>query len=543
MEVTDTEKTVLEALTASTTSVSVVTLAADLWMPHSQNLGADPIGLVQWVIESLGDKGLVNYRTSTHTQFSGHGHPWDGLAMGIRLTRAGWALMGYPLRYVQVHTRMSTSVNLPHQGDLTNFRRHGDSAQGGPIEIQTFREHRAAYPSHVHMYFTEDDTMPDTERRPYVRITPLIEQQIQMYKDQHPGASVTDISDELMYSERTVRYVLYDLPRIRRNSHDEGSDASQKQRILLALRAMDYNNITDLRKTLGRSDTAHDIVHALHDLHTEGKVDFTEQGARKQPIRIHITERGRSSLKTDTVLARLPTTEQQNGIAARIENSEKRPGPDDIVNAGIPFDQPPRTELDDEYADALAELAEANTQDTPTYPLLKELTSASDSENRATRKDCSTSLQQNSSVQTTPRPQRSLTRRLPSQTSRIRRRSKRNTSASPKTTVSDVQPRADVAAMRLQISAQFLKDPRQEKLLLLRMMREILVREIGALVPGARLHFMFSKVAPRCYDMTALASEDDARALDLATKMRKTRRQWYGYRTDWDWMQEDTDVR
>jgi len=102
-------------------------------------------------------------------------------------------------------------------------------------------------------------------------------------------------------------------------------------------------------------------------------------------------------------------------------------------------------------------------------------------------------------------------------------------------------PRHDVAAQRQQVSDMTLKYAGIDRLVIFRIMRRHIVEDLRALVPTARIHWVCSRVAPKAVDLTGITSEDDARALVLATKMRTTRRQWHGYRTDLDFW-ADTEV-
>lgn len=95
-----------------------------------------------------------------------------------------------------------------------------------------------------------------------------------------------------------------------------------------------------------------------------------------------------------------------------------------------------------------------------------------------------------------------------------------------------------IAAHRLMVSGKALEYGIPDRLFLLRVMRQRMVEDLRRLVPTARIHFVFSKAAPSCFDLTGIVSEDDGKALKLATKMRTTRRQWQGYRTDLDFWED-----
>jgi len=296
---------VMEALTTSRTTVSSVALAATVWNPDSWDMGADPVGLVQMVVESLGERGLVTYHVHERGPQGMEPRPWTGLAHTIRLSQMGWTLMGYPHIHLEAGRRMSSGmVVLDPHGDRTDHRKHGKTAEGGAIERDTFPEHRARFPHHVHPLMEDDDmavaaspklapTDDDNPTRGYIKVTPDLEAAVIAYKTRFPLSDYAELGSMLGLPERTVRYVLTDLPRLRATGDAEAKAGNIKQRILWILDALPMENVPELRRVLGRADTEHDIVHALHDLHKQGKVDFTEKGSRKEPINIHLTARGK----------------------------------------------------------------------------------------------------------------------------------------------------------------------------------------------------------------------------------------------------------
>jgi hypothetical protein len=348
---------VMEALTTSRVTTTTVGLASTMWEGWSDQLGADPVGLVEYLVQGLAERGLVNYvlvakRPGIHD-------PYAGLPRNIRLSKDGWALMGYPNRAYQVGTRQATDIFLDHKGDRTNFRKHSTTAEGvGPIEVDTFAEHRWKFPTHIHMY---GDDMDITSARPdlapvevdgegkprgYVRVTPELEAKVMAVRSVYPTHSYTDISDMVGLPERTIKYILTDLPRLRAQNDADPVKGSLKERIVWTLEAIPVvKSVRELRMVLGRADTEHDIVHVLHSLHTEGKVDFREAKAGNSPTNIALTARGRGKGLPKTVAERIP--EQ---VADRILPEEVQP------------------------ADAAAEADHEPPVDVPaTYPLLDAL--------------------------------------------------------------------------------------------------------------------------------------------------------------------------
>jgi len=128
--------------------------------------------------------------------------------------------------------------------------------------------------------------------RGYIKVTPDLEARVIAYKTRFPLVDYKELGDMLGLPVRTIQYIVAELPRLRA-ANGEGRAGTLKQRILWTLDALDMDSVTELRRVLGRADTDHDIVHVLHSLHKEGKVDFKEKGAAKEPVNIHLTARGR----------------------------------------------------------------------------------------------------------------------------------------------------------------------------------------------------------------------------------------------------------
>jgi len=283
------EERVMVELTRSTTTTSSIRLAADIWNPDGK-MGADPIGLMELVLSSLGDKGLVTYRIPTKP--SGKRDPYAGFPQDIRLSRIGWALMGFGQLHWQVGSRLGTRQHLGHNGDRTNFRHHSDTAEGGEIERLPYFEHMAKYPTHIHTWTGCPQEENDVMTRGYEPVTDELEIEVLALRTTKPTASYAEIAELAGISERKAKYILVDLPRFRRTAQGEETvAASLKNRIIEMLQMSDFPDVAALRLILGRADTDHDIVHVLHSLHKEGRVDFDEKGPSKEPVRIHLTKR------------------------------------------------------------------------------------------------------------------------------------------------------------------------------------------------------------------------------------------------------------
>ena len=284
---TTAERDVLSALAQSGTVASVVTLAADLWRTGPEWSAFDVAPFVGFALEALAERGLVTYR---------EGNFRSPFIHTVRLTPEGWALAGYPDQHHAVGSWSSMRQHLPKRGDLTNYRRHSDTAEGGPIETQDFPTHWAAYPHHIHDY--GDIDMTTQEKRKYVRVTPEIEGTVLAV---HEALGVASTYDEVAARSgipaRTVKYILVDLPRLRRaEAGDAAADGSLKSRVYDLIETIgEVKDVPELRRLLGMSDDEHSILHVLHSLHTQGRIDFTERGngmGNATAVNIHLAKRG-----------------------------------------------------------------------------------------------------------------------------------------------------------------------------------------------------------------------------------------------------------
>jgi len=119
-----------------------------------------------------------------------------------------------------------------------------------------------------------------SDMRGYTRVTPEMEARILATREVMGTASYADIAAECGYPERTIKYVLTDLPRLRRvNAGEAKAKGSLKDRVFEAIRgAGPIRDVTELRRIVGMADTDHDVMHVLHSLHTQGRIDFDERG-------------------------------------------------------------------------------------------------------------------------------------------------------------------------------------------------------------------------------------------------------------------------
>jgi len=293
------EQEVLIALTGRTVTHSAVTLAADLYGTSPAFAHGDMVGLVAYLVDLLNQRGLVTYRLRHGFSQPSRWHderPYTNLPLEIRLTQAGWAAAGYPLIQPTVGTRAARTRDVARTGDRTDFRNHSDTAKGdGPIEVTTFSEHRVKYPAHYHplMYQIEDTMTMASENRPYTRVTPEMEATVLAAKQVNPTSSYHDLAEVTAVPERTVRYILVDLPRLRRvSSGDKEADGSLKDRIIWVLEGIPkVETAAEMRRILGRADDTHNIVHVLHSLRKQGLVDFDAR-SHGEPRAITLHKKG-----------------------------------------------------------------------------------------------------------------------------------------------------------------------------------------------------------------------------------------------------------
>jgi hypothetical protein len=335
-DLTQPEIDVMEQLVQQRTT-SVVSLAAALWRTTPDWEAFDPYPALLFILDELSERGLLTYRIE-------ESRLRVRMAWDIRLTHEGWSLMGYPIRHVEVQTHGGYGQHLEStpamRVDLTNYRHHDTEAKGGPIEVDDFATHRANYPHHIHMYGAE----PMTMTRQYQRITPEIEGRVLAIRESQPLMAYADIAEVAGLPERTVRYILTDLPRLRRSAVGTETEVatSLKERVFNLIHdahPMPIANVRELRDVLGLGDTEHDIMHVLHSLHTQGRVDFDERGngmGTATVINIRLHKRG-ANRKPKAVLDSAPVEERRtehtvgdlvNGFESPEDEHESIHGPE-----------------------------------------------------------------------------------------------------------------------------------------------------------------------------------------------------------------------
>lgn len=138
-DLTDLERNLLLRLCGSQVTLSAVLVAADWW----EKPGDPDYSLVVWLLEGLGERGLITYRL---------GAAAPTVPVYIRVTPAGYDEAGFPIHH-------AVNVGLAHRSykgeharnalDRTDFRTHGEFAVGeGPIEKMPLEDHLREYPDH-----------------------------------------------------------------------------------------------------------------------------------------------------------------------------------------------------------------------------------------------------------------------------------------------------------------------------------------------------------------------------------------------------------
>lgn len=287
-DLTGLETAVLSILSENATgTVSAVSVASDLADRRPETERGDPVGLVTFVLGALNDRGLVVYRLQSvpHQWRDAEGNTSYGLDLptNIRLTADGWDAAGYPNRIGVVGTGSRHYSPPRHPGDRTDYRTHhgsGSSPPSGPIERMPLPEHMNTYPGHLfHLYggpFVSDT--PSTIRH-YTSVTPDLEAAAILYKSEHPTAGYAEIAEVLDLSERTVKYILVDRPRLRglaTKSGDEATDnESTRARMLRVINDFGpFRDVFDLRTVLATAEDPHNLTHILESLHRQGLITF-----------------------------------------------------------------------------------------------------------------------------------------------------------------------------------------------------------------------------------------------------------------------------
>jgi hypothetical protein len=291
------ELDVMQHLVQSRTT-NVVVLAADMWRTTPDWQAFDPYPLIVYVLDSLSSRGLVTFRVNK--PWAGGGRVFD-MPFDIRLTPKGWDLMGYGHKTVEVGSMGRHQREPLHPGDMTDYLNLHSTAIGGAIEVETFAEHRARFTDHTHMYGVEltmanlstaakrtrlqadpriMSATNEAGERGYIRITPDMEAEVISTRDRLGAVGYADIAQETGLPERTIKYILVDLPRLRRvKAGEDEANGSLKGRIYEAVKVLGtIKDVAEVRRIVGMADSDHDVMHVLHSLHTQGRIDFDERG-------------------------------------------------------------------------------------------------------------------------------------------------------------------------------------------------------------------------------------------------------------------------
>lgn len=298
-DLTQPELDVVLLLAQGRVTASAVTLAADLWRTTDTWLAEDPYPLITYILDSLSSRGLVRFRLAAPKDAI---HSMD-FPMDIRLTPKGWELLGYSHKTAEVGSR-GRHEREPMPGDLTDYLNHKYHSEGGAIEVEDFPTHRDRFPHHEHMYgvpilMANAATHPKPRRsraerladptvlqdpdgdgsRGYIRVTPDMEAMVIAARSRMGTVLYKDIADAVGLPERTIRYILTDLPRLRRANGGERLEKSLKERVMATVDVLgEVKDVAELRRILGMADPEHDVMHVLHSLHTQGRIDFVERG-------------------------------------------------------------------------------------------------------------------------------------------------------------------------------------------------------------------------------------------------------------------------
>jgi len=336
-------------LLAQSKATNVVLLAADLWRTTPDWLATDPYPLLTYVLDGLSEHGLCTYRLQRGVTLNSKRRTPD-LPMDIRLTPMGWALMGYPTKTVEVGSHGRHERQSEHPGDMTDYVNLAGITFGGPIERDTFGEHRRDYHDHNHMYgvplpMANQSTQ---EKRPYTRVTADIEARVIQAREKLGISSYADIAEHTGLSASTVKYVLVELPRLRRvNAGEDKAQGSLKDRIYDAVRVLGpIKDVAEIRRIVGMADTEHDVMHVLHSLHTQGRIDFTERGSgmgKATVVDIRLHKKGSNRLNGETYEALPEIVKDRLPEAVEPEATEQEtpqpqpPAAPEPVGADYPF--------------------------------------------------------------------------------------------------------------------------------------------------------------------------------------------------------------
>lgn len=287
---TDAERAVLAVLTESRTTSSVVRLSADLYGRDGNDerfTFGDPIGFVTWLLEGLNTQGYVTYRLTTRSDNDAPG--FAGLPYYIRLTKKGWAAMGYVHYAIEVGTP-SASVREVRGLDRTEYRTHKVIAEGGPLAHHWWWQCPTLFPSPK-----QKETLMTSQEmsmtRPYIKVTPEMEERV--IASYARTGSYDKTSQETNVDARRVRYIVNDRPRLKRDS------SSLKERALELIRANGpYVDVMALHRDMPGPHGLHNLVHILHSLNKAQLIEFRLDKSKSSGTN-YLNIRARSTDGTD----------------------------------------------------------------------------------------------------------------------------------------------------------------------------------------------------------------------------------------------------
>lgn len=184
--------------------------------------------------------------------------------------------------------------------------------------------------------------------RDYTRVTGEIQARIIHARETLGMVGYADIAEYTGLSASTVKYVLTDLPRLRRAAAGETkTQHSLKERVMKAVKAVGpIKDVAELRRIVGMADSDHDVMHVLHSLHTQGRVDFTERGngmGTATAVDIRLPKKGRKNGLHPTPEVMQEIAETNSAQAAEPEATEQEAPPPQLpaalgpVGAQYPF--------------------------------------------------------------------------------------------------------------------------------------------------------------------------------------------------------------
>ncbi len=184
--------------------------------------------------------------------------------------------------------------------------------------------------------------------RDYTRVTAEIEARVISTREKLGGVGYDAIAEYTGLSERTVKYILVELPRLRRiNAGEAKAQHSLKERVMVAVREIGpIKDVQELRRIVGMADTDHDVMHVLHSLHTQGRIDFTERGngmGTATAVDIRLPKKGSKRVDRETydalpeiVKDRLPEAVEPEATEQETPQSSPPAAPEP-VGADYPF--------------------------------------------------------------------------------------------------------------------------------------------------------------------------------------------------------------